>query len=294
VEIRHLILICAFLGLCGCANWPQVPGDTNTTYVKIEKTVSEFEAEGTKWGKALLKDRNLRPGDTNPDFVKRINDIDYFQVHSELKDAFKKGFRLGYEDRIADLILGPHIRAAAGEVGVTTSNKMITLINNFDQSWDDTLRRVIDVFIVLISEGSKADRDLFIKKFNDGYVAKYNQFISDKSTEINKKGKTEGGTSYVLPKGLNALTMPDPDVVKNEIYYQAFTVMGDEWGRRYSTNLVKRDELIDMLRRSKPALDEIHGDNVKLIYTAFIASYGSDGDEIFKSITKEAGFKAFK
>lgn len=291
-NIRNIFsAITGILLLVGCAGMNQGISENRTTIVKIEKTVSEFEGEGAKWGKILLKDKSIKPGDLSKDFVRRINEIDYFQVHSELKDAFKKGFRIGYEDRIADLILGPHIRAAAGDVGVITSGKIVTLVDEFDKSWDATLKRVIDVFIVLVSEGSKADRDLFIQKFNEGYLTKYNQFVAQNTPGFTKQGTTEGGTTYTLPKELAALIMPEPDVIKMEIYHKAFSVMGDEWGRRYSTNLVRREELIDMMRRCKPAMDEVSGDNVKLIFTAFAKSYGTDGDDIIKSIAKDAGFK---
>lgn len=259
---------------------------------RVERSVTEFERIGAQWGKDLKKQHITPQGELNKDFVKYLNEnLDYFSAHAELKDAFKRGFRFGYEDRIADLVLGPHIKQAAGDVGEITSNKITKIIEDFDRGWQGTLSRAIDVFIVLISEGSQADRDIFIKKFENKYAAKYddmNKPAGNKSVQV-----TEGGTWYVFPKELGALTMPKPETMRTKIYSQAFSVMGDEWGRRYSTNLVRRDELVEMLRRCKPALDEGEGQNTNLRYicSAFITSYGADGDDMFRGIMKDAGFK---
>ncbi|SRR6266567_1687264 len=261
---------------------------------RVERSVSEFEKKGTEWGRELKKDGTTPQTALNQAFIKYLNEnLDYFSAHAELKDAFKRGFRIGYEDRIADLVLGPHIREAAGDVGDITSNKIVNIINDFDKGWETTLTRAIDVFIVLISEGSQADRDLFIKKFNDKYSNKYSEMLKKTSTGNQVIQVTEGGTRYIFPKELAALSMPSPDTIKTKIYSQAFWVMGDEWGRRYSTNLVRRDELVEMLRRCKPALEEGEGldNNLNYINLAFVKSYGSDGEDMFHGIMKDSGFK---
>jgi len=108
------------------------------------------------------------------------------------------------------------------------------------------------VFITLISEGSQADREKFIKEFIDVYNEKYAS-----TQKMLKKGgfitqTSEGGTllhiDYSKGKTLGALDIPEPKILQKEIYHQAFKVMGDELGRRFSTNLIKRPDLVDLLR----------------------------------------------
>jgi len=106
-----------------------------------------------------------------------------------------------------------------------------------------------------------------------------------------------GGTrlfiDYSKGKTLGALDIPSSDIIKAEIYHQTFKVMGDEWGRRFSTNLIKRDELIDLLRRSKTAFEEVRPGlrgNLGIVQTAFIKSYGTDADNVFRGLIKDAGY----
>ncbi|QWV94675.1 hypothetical protein KP004_05710 [Geomonas oryzisoli] len=270
--------------------------------VTVERTIPKYEEAGQKWGKSFAE-KKLKSGQLNNDLSRDFifalcdkNKLGYFYVHSELKEAFKRGFRVGYEDRTADLVLGPHIKEAAGLVGETTSNKIVNNIDVFEHQWEDLLKQGIDVFIVLISEGSQADREIFINKFSDKYSEKYN-FMTQKYNKNNRNRGiqlTQGGTSYILDPILNAVQMPEPDVIKTKFYSLAFSVMGDEWGRRYGTNLVKRDELIDILRRCKPALEEGEGaeSNLRYIYTSFAESYRADSEDTFKGIMKEAGIKS--
>ncbi|MBJ6727205.1 hypothetical protein [Geomesophilobacter sediminis] len=264
---------------------------------RVERSVTEFEKRGTEWGKKLKKDGINPQKELNTAFVKYLNEqLGYFEAHTELKDAFKRGFRIGYEDRVGDLVLGPHIREAAGDVGTITSGKIVLIINQFDKEWKETLTKAIDIFIVLISEGSQADRDAFITRFKKQYSAKYEDLIDKTAKENQSVQITIGGTRYVFPKELNAMAMPSPETITKRIYSQAFLVMGDEWGRRYSTNLVKRDELVEMLRRCKPALDEGErlNRNLGFIKTAFVNSYGADGENMFRGIMKDAGFDEIK
>jgi hypothetical protein len=271
-----------------------------------ERTVASYEDAGRRWGKTLLDERITPTGPLNDDFVnvlKDPEDIDFFNVHSDLKEAFKKGFRMGFEDRIADLVLGPHLTAAAGRIGNETSGRFVKVINDFEQGWADTIRNAINVFIVLISEGSQADREVFIKNFSDVYSAKW------QSTQEILKGRnvmaqmSEGGTmlflDYSKGKTLGALDIPGPDSLKTEIYHQTFKVMGDEWGRRFSSNLIKRSELIDLLRRCKTSLQEVPAgrplqenlqSNLGIIYDAFINGYGTDADNVFAALVREAGY----
>jgi hypothetical protein len=106
---------------------------------------------------------------------------------------------------------------------------------------------------------------------------------------------SEGGTTLFLDaRNVKAvLDIPSTKVLKAEIYRQTFKVMGDEWGKRFSHNLVKRDQLIDLLRRSKTALQEVNpglGGNLAIVRESFEASYGTDAVNVFRSLGKEAGY----
>ncbi|HEY3275831.1 MAG TPA: hypothetical protein VGJ94_04360 [Syntrophorhabdaceae bacterium] len=295
IAILSSILLTAFLpsnAHAGIFDWAS--GNSRS---KPERTVSSYEGVGREWGKAL---KNLRPNEPlNQEFVGRLidpSDIDFFNVHSDLKEAFKKGFRMGFEDRTADLVLGPHLTAAAGRVGYDTSSRFVKVITDFEVGWAATLKYAVDVFIVLISEGSQADRETFIYNFMKVYGDKYN------STQAILKGRTvmtqmsDGGTllylDYSKGKVLGALDIPSATALKTEIYRQTFKVMGDEWGRRFSTNLIRRDDLIDLLRRCKTALTEIEGNNnLGIIYDAFNRSYGTDAHNVFQELVKAAGYR---
>lgn len=301
VAILVCLVVVSFLG--GCVT----PGGGGLGNIfdsgeerKLERTVSSYEAAGQKWGKTLW-DAKIAPTSSlaNPaseSFISAlINYIDFFSVHAELKDAFKKGFRIGYQDRTADLVLGPHLTEAAGRIGADTSGRFVNTITTFEAGWAQTLRHAVNVFIILISEGSQADREIFIDRFVNIYSAKYN-----KTQELLRAGGfvtqvSEGGTTLNIDvtKTMAVLNIPRPDTLKTEIYQQTFRVMGDEWGRRYSTNLVKRDELIDLFRRSKTAMEEVKPGlkgNLDIIRVAFVKSYGTDAQNVFNSLIKEAGY----
>ncbi|MFA6973118.1 MAG: hypothetical protein WC238_00065 [Parcubacteria group bacterium] len=271
----------------------------NSRDSRPDRNIESFFKVGKEWGEAT---RNLKPGQLNNEFVEGLKDankIDYFNAHSDLKESFKKGFRIGFEDRVADLVLGPHLTAAAGRIGYETSNKFVGHIEAFESGWAGDIRNAINVFIVLISEGSQADRETFIKNFTDNYRKKY-----DSTQAILHSGgimtqRSEGGTmlflDYSKGKTLGALDIPDPEALKKEIYHQTFKVMGDESGKKLSTNLIRRDDLIELLRRSKTALEEVKpglAGNLGIIRNAFIQkdSYGTDADNVFSGLIKDAGY----
>jgi len=265
---------------------------------KPARTVASYEEAGRDWGNTLWKAGKKPSGPFDDEFINALKDnsnIDFFNLHSDLKDAFKKGFRMGYEDRMADLVLGPHIIEAAARIGTDTSSQFVNAITAFEEGWAGTLRHAIEVFIVLISEGSQADRELFIKRFESVYTDKYNKTQEILKARNVPARQSEGGTmlylDYSKGKTLGTLDIPKPDSLQIEIYHQAFRIMGDEWGRRYSTNLIRRDELIDQLRRSKTALEEIPGNNIGIILEAFRKSYGADADSVFNELARSAGYK---
>ncbi len=300
--VLGVVLLVAVSLLGGCVT----PGGLNLNMfenTKIEKTVASYEAEGLRWGARhwnWKEKERLRPGEIDQQFVDALiapNYLDFFWVHSDLKDAFKKGYRLGYQDRTADLVLGPNLTTAAEKIGELTGDGFVKVINSFEDGWATTLKQAIDVFITLISEGSQADREKFINKFIEVYKTKYNATRKMLKEGAVMKQVSEGGTllfiDYSKGKALGALDIPSDVALKTEIYHQAFKVMGDEWGRRYSTNLIKRDELVDLLRRSKTALEEVKPGlrgNLDKIRVAFRNSYGTDADSVFRSLAKEAGY----
>jgi len=302
IVILMMVVIIVSISLVGC-KIDTVNMDLNTA-ILVERTIPKYEEAGQKYGKEFAAQRTqVKPGSLDNPLSQRFiadlcdrRSLGYFNVHSELKEAFKRGFRVGYEDRTADLILGPHITAAAGKVGEDTSTKIVDSIKTFDDQWEQILKDGIEVFIVLITEGSQSDRQTFIEHFRSEYVKKYDDMAQRHNKGSRYKGiqVTQGGTSYTLDADLNAIQMPEPGLIEKRFYSQAFIVMGDEWGRRYATNLVKREELIDMLRRCKPAM-ELEGEgpetNLKYIYNSFANSYKADAEDTFRSIMKEAGIK---
>ena len=290
----------------------------NITYNEIKMDSNEFEAEGKKWGKRLygdglnganpaLKPEDLVDGQDSREFIcQLIGGIKFFEVNTDLKQAFRKGFREGYPDRIADLVLGPHLQRAAAIIGYTTADDFKKVVLAFEDGWAKTLRKSVDTFVVLIAEGSQADRKEFIEKFTMLYKEKY-----DANQKIIKGGTadmqltTAGGTRLVLDtkNTVSTLDIPSELDLKNEIYKQTFLVMGDEMGRKYSSNLIARPELVDWLRRSKTALNmdtandidpKLVAQNLRVIRKAFCAdgSYGVDAESVFDGLAAEAGYNA--
>lgn len=293
---KFISVLVVLLLMTSCATVSSI-ANYNDVISRPEKTVASYEEVGKKWGERHLQMR-LKADDIDEPFVEALinpDNLDFFWVHSDLKNAFVKGYRFGYQERTADLVLGPNITEAAARIGWDTAKRFVNVINAFERGWAETLNRAIHVFITLIAEGSQADREKFIRKFTDEYTVKY----KDTQEQLKAGGfitqVSEGGTMLHIDasKTLAILDIPKPETLKTEIYHQTFKVMGDEWGRRFSHNLIKRDELIDLLRRSKTALEEVKpglSGNLDIIRTAFRNSYGTDAANVFKGIEKEAGY----
>lgn len=245
----------------------------------------------------ILRDNNITRNDIDIDFVYalyRDGSLDYFNVHNDLKTALKKGFREGYTERTADLVLGPHLAVAAACIGKRTALDFIDVIETFESEWTRAIRETMNTFIVLISEGSQTDRSRFIKEFVDVYNPKYLD-----TREKLCRGKqlpllSEGGT-HVGYEDSGALDIPKTNALKVGLYGHVFVVMGDELGRRYSTNLISRSELIDLLRRARPALME-HQDRHQEFLCKFIDSFMKQNPAVepvvLTRILDEAGYKA--
>lgn len=300
-------ITCIFIG---CSMIQPINDTKNTTAQKDTtfrpiRTTASFEEAGKWWGTKHWNS-HLKPNDIDEFFVGALidnNNLDFFWIHTDLKSAFVKGYRFGYQDRTADLVLGPQLTEAAARIGLSTAKKFVSVINIFERDWAETLQRAIHVFITLIVEGSQADRENFIQKFTGVYALKYN----DTQEKLRAGGfisqVSEGGTLLYIDatKTLALLDIPKPATLKAEIYSQTFKVMGDELGKRFSHNLIKRDELIDLLRRSKTALQEVPESipsltmrlekNMGIIYDAFLKSYGTDADNVFKGLIKDAGYE---
>ncbi len=295
LAVGFLMLLC--IGLSGCGAKFNIIEHNGTT--KMERTTASYFNEGKYWGEKL-REANVTPGKLHLHLIDTLigQNLDYFNVHEELKDAFKKGFRIGYEDRIADLVLGPHIKNAAGRIGKRTGTDFVTVTENFEDGWKQTFNDAVRVFIVLIAEGSQADREYFISQFDEVYAAKYHKTEKIKADGGFRKLLSQGGTILFLNVKTTsaALDIPSPTSLEGEIYKQAFTAMGDEWGKRLSNNLIKRSDLIELLRRTKAALKE-KGDfneNLGIVRNSFENSYGTDAGEIFAGLIREAGYEHYQ
>lgn len=298
-----LLVVVAMLLLPGCITTEGFGNFSGSDDQRITRDVASYYAAGKQWGEILLKEGKKPDGTVNQKFVSDlVLRIDYFSINSELKEAFKKGFRTGFADRTADLVLGPHLTSAAGLIGTDTATKFVNVVQTFETGWADTLRHAVDVFIILISEGSQADRETFINNFTNVYTAKWNNTQQIMRSHQKMTLVSGGGTmlyiDYSKGHALGALDIPSPDALKTEIYNQTFRVMGDEWGRRYANNLIKRDELVDLLRRCKTALFEVPAPakesnisrNLATIQAAYVTSYGTDAENVFRGLIKEAGY----
>lgn len=270
------------------------------SYRLSKKDAIGYEEAGKWWGERHRKNAT-KPGDVSDDaFVESLSDpseggLDYFWIHADLKEAFKKGYRLGYQDRTADLVLGPYLTEAAAKIGGGSAANFVNVVNTFEKNWAEGLSRAINVFVTLISEGSQADRERFIKSFEKNYDEKYQKTQADLKAGGFVTETSEGGTTLFLDarKTVAVLNIPSTNVLKTEIYRQTFKVMGDEWGKRFSHNLMRRDELVDILRRSKTALLEVPpsmAGNIAIVRESFEASYGTDATNVFRSLGKEAGY----
>lgn len=292
-----LALFASVLLLTACIP-ANLRGDGGDSYRLAKRDAASYEEAGKWWGTRHWNRKNLANDVSDRPFVEALidsNNLDFFWVHSDLKDAFKKGYRIGYQDRTADLILGPYLTDAAAAIGDKTAKRFVGVIEDFERGWAETVARAANVFITLISEGSQADREKFIANFVQGYDEKYKRTVAALRAGGFVQQTSQGGTTMLLDarKTLAVLNIPSTDTLKTEIYHQTFNVMGDEWGRRFSHNLIKRDELIDLLRRSKTAFQEVSpglDGNMGIVRQAFIQAYGTDAANVFQNLATAAGY----
>jgi len=289
-----IVVISFFLSACVTVG-PLAEGDY---YRPAKRDVAAYEEAGKWWGARHWNLKIQANNISDQPFTNSLIDpdnLDFFWVHSDLKDAFKKGYRVGYQDRTADLVLGPYLTDAAAQIGNRTAQRFVGVTEAFESGWADTVKRAVNVFITLISEGSQADREKFITNFVQIYDEKYKRTHAALRAGGFVQQTSEGGTTLLIDarKTVAVLNIPSTDTLKAEIYHQTFNVMGDEWGRRFSHNLIKRDELIDLLRRSKTAFQEVPpylDGNLGTVRESFVQAYGTDAANVFKGLASAAGY----
>lgn len=298
--VLGIALACSSVAYAGLFDDLFTRSTDRDTYRVSKKDAIGYEEAGKWWGERHRKN-GIQPNNVSDGpFVNSLIDpseggLDFFWIHADLKEAFKKGYRLGYQDRTADLVLGPYLTEAAARIGGDSASNFVNVVNTFERTWAEGLSRAINVFVTLISEGSQADRERFIRNFEKVYDEKY------QSTQAALKAggfvteTSQGGTTLFLDarKTVTVLNIPSTTTLKSEVYRQTFKVMGDEWGKRFSHNLIRRDELIDLLRRSKTALEEVSpglAGNMAIVRESFEASYGRDATNVFKGLGREAGY----
>ncbi|SDU67991.1 hypothetical protein [Desulfobacula phenolica] len=280
------------------------------------KTVEAYERAGNDWG-ARLRSQNFKPKQIDNDFVEFLisgkrPDSDpkgdwrtsnyYFTVHLSLKKAFQEGFRKGFQDREADLVLGPHIEVAAGRIGKRNSeffaddvSKYVQDQINYQYRFKKALDNSVAIFKELIAEGSPADRDKFKESFLSYYTAEVEEYLkrsnfytSDKTSYINldfNKGQIGEyeGKLYISKFGiLTALEMWDL------LYKKSLYMVGLEMGQTLSHNLITRSELLEWLRRTRTALRNNNIEQeIAIIRKGFVEEYGRNGKSVFNSMVRE-------
>lgn len=103
-------MVVLFSLLCfagGCATIPSV------------KSEADYVKSGKWWGEKHRKD-GIKPGDIDDAFVNELANktgLDFFGINADMKDAFVKGYRAGYQYNTADLVLEPNFNAAKAMTG---------------------------------------------------------------------------------------------------------------------------------------------------------------------------------
>lgn len=101
--VRALIVMCSLLLFTvGCATIPSV------------KSTADYEKTGELWGNKH-RTESIKPGDIDDKFVIELaskTGVDFFGINADMKEAFVKGYRSGYQDKTADLVLEQHFNVA--------------------------------------------------------------------------------------------------------------------------------------------------------------------------------------
>ncbi|MBU1054255.1 MAG: hypothetical protein KKC46_10545 [Proteobacteria bacterium] len=280
------------------------------------KTVEAYERAGNDWGEKLRLE-NYKPKQINNPFVEflisgRRPDSDpkgdwrtsnyYFTVHLSLKKAFQDGFRKGFQDREADLVLGPHIEVAAGKIGKRNSEffaedvtKYVQDQMNYQSRFKKALDNSVAIFKELIAEGSPADREKFKTSFIsyyqnevDNYLKSTNFYTANKSQYINldfNKGQIGEYEGKLYTSIFGVLTAEE---MWSLLYKKSLHMVGLEMGQTLSHNLITRSELLEWLRRTRTALrNSSIKQEISIIESGFVEEYGRNGKSVFDSMLRE-------
>lgn len=323
-KIFTSILVCILLvTVSGCGGQSHIITPEKVIY--IEKSVEAYERIGIEWGEKLRRE-GRQPNELNEDFVKFLlwgkrmipNSVDdktasnfYFQVDATLKDAFKRGFRKGFESREADLVLGPHITAAAGKIAERNAAFFETDVKDyvldqrkFQREFSRTLEKSVDIFKELIAEGSPADREKFKLSFKEEYkrlvevylkntpfyVSEYKYADKSKyiSTEFSKKRipKWYRGDFYKSFFGVLKV-----DEMWKLLYYRSLFAVGQEMGQKFGHNLIVRAELLDWLRRTRDLLSVQEMEmELGILYDGFDDEYNKlakNSEQVWKDLLND-------
>lgn len=278
--------------------------DTNVPpplgFYSIVNTADSYKKAGIWWGEKLMHN-GVKSGDIDNELVNKLivsteepGGINYFFVHTERKQAFHHGFLQGYKGRSGDLVLGPNIAKAGGKLGTYIAEEFVRHIKEFEENWRKVLKKSVDVFITLVAEGSHADRQEFVNNFTEIYKNRYLETES-KNTQYDPI-ITQGGTFIkVQMSEAAALGIPSDVAIKTEFFKQTFYVIGDEMGRRFRHNLIKRSDLIDFLRRLSPVFHEASSKRMspkmglERVLVGFQDGYRNvDASVVFDEMAKEA------
>jgi len=256
-EIMKLpaIAMLALTGVISIACQPVTIKNSNTTIQNetvIPRTPEAYENAGNTWGEKL-RTLGVQPCANNPNcvvntefvrFLKGGSQNFYFTVHDQLKKSFQNGFRLGYQERSADLVLGPNITAAAKSVGEENGSaferlagsmiddeqalarKISNQFSAYTTESEKSLRKGIDVFKDLLAEGSPADR----KAFEAAFRCNYRSDMASKLREVSRK-------SYVSIKpGVENLQVSCSDEVTLKQRMVKIHVVNKATGNEYSNH----------------------------------------------------------
>jgi hypothetical protein len=130
--IFGLTLACSTPAQAGFFDFVSSSGETFHRLSK--KDAANYEDAGNRWGERHRK-LGAVPGTVSDTIlVNALIDsteggLDFFWIHADLKDAFKKGYRMGYQDRTADLVLGPYLTEAAAMIGGNSASNFVEVVN---------------------------------------------------------------------------------------------------------------------------------------------------------------------
>lgn len=106
--------------------------------------------------------------------------FEYFNIHRDMKKSFQHGFRQGYGERNADLVLGVNLKEAARLKALDSAillmdvyrEKVISdalATSQFKREWRRILTETLHTFEEITAEGSPAESMAFLESFPSEY-----------------------------------------------------------------------------------------------------------------------------